>query len=349
MKSSIRDWLPKRRWFQFSLSTFFILVTLFAVWLGFISFHAHEQRAIVARIKELGGIVRYDYQMGANPQQSPSGWPWLRRLVGDEYFQDVASVNLDGTQVSDADLRLIGRLRHTKKLSLNRTDISDEGLASIHGMSQLIYLGLMKTKVTSEGIRLLPQPQNAWVLVLEDTSVGDEAVSNLSGCQFLNLQGTKVTSEGMKGLAESKTLIDLSISRTAVDDSAVPTLSSVNTLASLYVWETRISGEGLFKLKNALPKCNVDGEIADFTGGFNPASPGPEGNGWKQRVAQLVLLNKAQKLKLLVLADPLVKDGHLETLEGLDHLDTLDLRSASVTGEGVEKLQKALPKLKIHR
>jgi len=33
----------------------------------------------------------------------------------------------------------------------------------------------------------------------------------------------------------------------------------------------------------------------------------------------------------------------------LDHLDALDLRGSGVTDAGVQKLQKALPNLKIHR
>jgi hypothetical protein len=335
---------PKRRWLQFSLRTFVIVISLLAAWLGYISFRAREQREVVARVTELGGKFEYDYQTGKNPQKTPPGWPWLRRLVGDEYFQDVAVVHLDDTKVSDADLRLICKLRRAKKLSLNRTEVSDEGLVSIRRMSQLNHLGLMRTKVTTEGICALPQRWNSFVL--EDTSVGDEALLNLSGCKLLNLQGTPVTSQGIKEFAESKNLIFLSITRTAVDDAAVPSLANIKTLGYLEARKTKISGEGLFTLRNALPKCNVDGEIVEFGG---PAAPGPDTSGWKQRVALLLSYNKAQKLKLLVLPGPSITDAHLATLEGLDQMDALDLRGSSVTDAGVEKLQKALPKLKIHR
>ena len=46
---------PTRRWLQFSLRSFLLVVTLLATWLGYISFRAREQRVAVARIKELGG------------------------------------------------------------------------------------------------------------------------------------------------------------------------------------------------------------------------------------------------------------------------------------------------------
>ena len=38
---------PNRRWLQFSLRTFLIVLTLLAMWLGYVSFRAREQRAAV--------------------------------------------------------------------------------------------------------------------------------------------------------------------------------------------------------------------------------------------------------------------------------------------------------------
>lgn len=343
---------PSRRWLQFSLRTFVIVITLFSAWLGYISFRVREQRTAVARIKELGGHFQYDYQWGVNPKPSPPGWSWLRRLVGDEPFQDVVFIRLDETTVSDTDLLLVSKLRRTRILCLDRTEISDQGLMYIRGMSELKHLGLAKTKVTTDGIRGLPQPRNGCYLILENTGVGDEALANLAGCQALALDGTRITSRGIQELADSKNLSQLSFQRTAVDDAAVPALGRIQTLTWLLVSDTKISGEGLLMLRDALPKCQIDGPIADFSNGFNPAAPPAlASSSWSMRVSHLMALNKIQHiqhLKLLVLPDTVVTDSHLTALEGLDHLETLDLRGSSVTDAGVEKLQKALPKLKIH-
>ncbi len=35
---------PRRRWFRFSLRTFFVLLTILCVWLGVVSKSAHQQR-----------------------------------------------------------------------------------------------------------------------------------------------------------------------------------------------------------------------------------------------------------------------------------------------------------------
>src|SRR5438552_1945508 len=82
--------MNRRRLFQISLRTLLGLITVAAIWLGYITHRAREQKVAVARIKELGGRVVYDYQAANTAANAtPPGWPWLRRLVGDEYFQDV--------------------------------------------------------------------------------------------------------------------------------------------------------------------------------------------------------------------------------------------------------------------
>lgn len=360
-----------RRWFQFSLRTCLIILTLLAFWLGYVSIPAREQRAAVARINELGGSLQYDYQVGSNPDwspagwtalapkqiamvgsdptSSPAGWPWLRRLVGDEYFQDVVYVNLDQSEVRDADFCVLGKLRGTKTLSLNGTDISDEGLASIRGMSELNYLGLMKTKVMSEGVRRLPPPRNGSIVLLGDTRVGDEALTNLSGCVHLGLDGTRITSQGVKQMANFKNLRVLSLQRTVVDDEAVPFLAQLTALERLDLRDTEISGEGLFLLRNALPKCRIEGAWVNlsYLGTYNHSKI--EFMRSKGLVPmKIVQSSQEHPIKLLIFANPLVADMHLSLLD-IDRLEVLDLRGASVTDEGVQMLQQTSPRLKIYR
>ena len=49
---------PRRRWFQYSLRTLLVLVTVLCVWLGVTVNRARKQREAVAAIQELGGTVR---------------------------------------------------------------------------------------------------------------------------------------------------------------------------------------------------------------------------------------------------------------------------------------------------
>ena len=93
----------KRRWFQFSLRTLMIVVSLLAVPLGYVGWQAkivRERRCALSAITESGGHIwtREGYcsstEPGAGrmpPDEWPSEVPWLRRLLGDEH---VASIQL---------------------------------------------------------------------------------------------------------------------------------------------------------------------------------------------------------------------------------------------------------------
>ena len=86
----------RRRWFQYSLRSFLILLTVFAVWLGVVVNRAREQREAVKAIEALGGVVLYDWEFNGLPlptvRENPNGPHWLRQLVGDDFFQDVQVV-----------------------------------------------------------------------------------------------------------------------------------------------------------------------------------------------------------------------------------------------------------------
>lgn len=82
-----------RRWFQYSLRTFLVLMTALAVWLGVVVNRAREQREAVEAIEALGGAVTYDWELEPN-RKEPPGPGWLRTLIGDDFFQEVHEVAL---------------------------------------------------------------------------------------------------------------------------------------------------------------------------------------------------------------------------------------------------------------
>jgi mono/diheme cytochrome c family protein len=69
--------------------------------------------------------------------------------------QDVLWLDLKGTLVSDAQLRLLPKLKNLQRLHLERTAISDAGLAQVKLCTQLTYLNLYGTKITDAGLRQL--------------------------------------------------------------------------------------------------------------------------------------------------------------------------------------------------
>ncbi len=104
--------MPRRRWMQFSLRGFLVVLTIGCLWLGWQVNRAREQREAVQAIEALGGVVVYDWQPKLTTQSkgewsvhqgrwkftladgnaTPDGPAWLRRIVGEDLFQDVSGV-----------------------------------------------------------------------------------------------------------------------------------------------------------------------------------------------------------------------------------------------------------------
>ena len=102
----------RRRWLQFSLRTAFIVLTVFAIWGGVIANRAREQREATAAIHRIGGHVFYDWQFRDHGNCGPA---WLRRLIGDDFFQKAVGVdlgNLPATPESD----IVQVIPHLKRL-----------------------------------------------------------------------------------------------------------------------------------------------------------------------------------------------------------------------------------------
>src|SRR5687767_178811 len=92
----------KGRWLQFGLPTLLGVMTLVAVVLGLVVNPAERQRRAVAAIREMGGLVTYDYELDRRRQwdtilgrQELPGPDLVCRLFGVDYFADVTDVDFD--------------------------------------------------------------------------------------------------------------------------------------------------------------------------------------------------------------------------------------------------------------
>ena len=153
---------PRRRWYQFTLRTLLVVVTLAGcgfAWLGIKVRNARQQQAEVAAVARAGGSVIYDYQFvvpgNAIAGVTPPGPVWLHRLLGDDCFQTVVEVNLSNQFFDDDDLAQIGNLPSLKVLRLDGTMVTDDGLEHLQGLTKLEELWLDRTQVTDVGLRHL--------------------------------------------------------------------------------------------------------------------------------------------------------------------------------------------------
>ena len=66
----------RRRWLQFSLRGFLVVLTAFAGWLGVIVNRAREQREAVKAIEAMGGTIVYDWHGDHKCSYSKSDGRW---------------------------------------------------------------------------------------------------------------------------------------------------------------------------------------------------------------------------------------------------------------------------------
>jgi hypothetical protein len=89
------------------------------------------------------------------------------------------------------------------------------------------------------------------------TDRGLAVVAAMPALERLSLRLTNVTDSGLRVLEGNESLCTLNIQRTSISDGAVPTLATFRNLRNLYTSGSRLSPDGLARLRRALPKCQV--------------------------------------------------------------------------------------------
>lgn len=91
----------------------------------------------------------------------------------------VVWLKLSNTQISDATLAQVAKLRKLQKLHLEQTSITDAGLKQLNGLTNLEYLNLYGTAITDAGLTELLNLRNLKIIYLWQTKVTDQGVADL--------------------------------------------------------------------------------------------------------------------------------------------------------------------------
>ena len=138
---------PKRRWYQFSLKTLLVVLTLLCIGPGgYVAYEqrkAREQKATVKSLETLGAFIRRD-------PRTPPRSALMRAILGDESFAHVTlvSMNNKGSVAVDAGLVDVARLNGVVELSLVRSQVSTSAMKKVAGLKSLKVLGLDETQMT---------------------------------------------------------------------------------------------------------------------------------------------------------------------------------------------------------
>src|SRR5437016_6783199 len=138
----------RRRWYQFSLWTLLIVVTLAAAaaFLGrWYTEPFHRQRLAMAAIEKAAG----SYETVA------AGPTWLRRIVGEGFFQNVTLVNVADCDDPALYFDHVAALPALETLVVGGDSFTDDHLGRLHGLRTLRGLVLDCTNVSDAGLSSL--------------------------------------------------------------------------------------------------------------------------------------------------------------------------------------------------
>jgi serine/threonine protein kinase len=159
-------------------------------------------------------LSMYEFQLQPGDALTISRMTMLTRL------------NLQGSNISDDDLRHLSRLTNLEELNLWHTRIGNAGVAAIVGMTSLKSLQLGDTKIT-------------------DSALPD--LGKLTELRQLALARTKITDEGLKSLVTLKHLVGLKLSETRITDEGLKTLDDFLALRGVTLDETAVTFDGILQ------------------------------------------------------------------------------------------------------
>ncbi len=179
---------PRRRWFQFSVRSVLIAMTLFGVWFGLRMDRARRQQKAVAVLRERGGVL-YESQFQCEGlsarfgKAAPWGPKWLRAIVGDDFFDRVRAAWLTESP-NDDDLTYLRDLPDIESLIISSNYVTGKGVEHLQGLTSLKELILGRNKLTDADLaHLEPLQELRYLNVL--CSMSDRAVESLAALKNL--------------------------------------------------------------------------------------------------------------------------------------------------------------------
>ena len=214
--------------FQFSILSLLVLVVAVAIpfsWLATEMKAATKQREVVEKIGKFDGNVTYDFEPGPTSTKAPPAPLWLWKLLGNDFFGDVAAVRVYSEQFDDAALANLRGLRQLQVLDLGLvSSVTDAGLVHLKGLTQLRELYVRNTIISDTGLthlKGLAALQNLDITNTEVTDAGLDHLEGLTQLRTLHLGHNTISDAGLRKLRGLTRLQLLDLEHTTVTDARV--------------------------------------------------------------------------------------------------------------------------------
>lgn len=213
----------RRRWLQFSLRGFFIILTVGCIWTGWLFERARRQRAACNTVDKLGGSTYFEWQVSPiygllSPDEPKRPIPdWLYRIFGDDVFFNVSLVRC-GRQFADANIPVIEHFDTDAivALRLDSNSVSNAGLEALPSLPSLKALVLESTQITDKGLSTLGKFPRLQYVVIKDTRIGDRGLDYLTNCKRLkavSITGSTLSQSSIEAFCEALPDCQLDVSK----------------------------------------------------------------------------------------------------------------------------------------
>lgn len=239
---------------------------------------------------------RWDESTG-NMYDEPPAPAWLIELIGKDLFSNVAHVILYGPKADNALSVHLKGLTGLETLTLTRTQITDTGLENVKGLTELQTLTVRNTRVTKKGIdevrKALPDCCIDWDGKTADPKQSRTLTTPTKGRRFRFslktlliavvllsvplgwLGGCLARIRQQRSILEHLDkydpivewrfgyLVRLGFHGAPLTDAELKHIKGLTELRHLYFEGTRVTEQGINRLRKALPKCRIvwDGEL----------------------------------------------------------------------------------------
>lgn len=268
-----------RRWFQFSLRSFLIVVIAISAAMGLIARKRHYIAERRRALEEPESRFRADRQqpgwrvwlLGDDSPQYANSMCLMGDKVTDDtvkYLEDLTELrylNLYSTKITAAGWVHLRKLTNLESFNFDGTLVTDEALACLGKLTLLRELELSNIDghtpwFTDQGLAHLKDMTRLEVLSLDDTDITDAGLAHLQSLKRLSklsLCDTKVSDAGLVHLRSLINLEELNLSGTQITDAGLAELRGLASLKHLVVARTKVTEAGLRELTQALPKLQV--------------------------------------------------------------------------------------------
>jgi hypothetical protein len=336
---------PRPRWYQFRLRTLLIVVTISAVAAGTWRTIAdvlpyRRQQRTKALVEQLGGSY-----------QTAEASKWHRRLFGDD-LQNLVLVNLADCDVPDRYIEAIADLPQLETLAVGCETFTDQHLGQLHRTASLRYLVLDSTSVSDEAVTALRTAQpNVEVYFSER-----RAMAALKGIGPLHEGPADVPPLLRERLGDAYFhSCQSACCGSKLNDTLAAKMRHLRNLEELILSHSAVGDPGLAHLQGLVKLQELslshrpitDAGLAHVAGLAN------------LRVlrlsetqitdAGLAHLQGLSRLGELDITNTPISDRGLRHLHQLSRLQSLTVSSTAVTETGIADLQQALPKCRVRR